>query len=334
MQNIFKITFVILGSIIGAGFISGQEINLFFNKHGSSGIIGIIFSGIIMGLIIRKTCLMIKEKNINNYQEFINETIPIKNKYIKLIINNLITIFLLISFFIMCSAFNSYFNQEFNIPIFLIGIINFILCYFIFKNNTKLIIKINEILIPIILILILFLIFKQNIIFNFEIINYNKIINPIYSGLIYASYNTILLIPFLITLNKLIINKKQINLFSLIFTIIIILIELIIFLLMNLLGNIKGIQIPLIYIANSMGNIYHYIYGAVIIGAIITSAISAGYGFLKNVAQTKKGYNILALTICFTSIFVSYFGFSNLVNLLYPIFGVLGLVQILFIFIE
>ena len=34
IKNIYKITFVIIGTIVGAGFASGQEIYTFFNKYG------------------------------------------------------------------------------------------------------------------------------------------------------------------------------------------------------------------------------------------------------------------------------------------------------------
>ena len=36
IKNIYKITFVIVGTIIGAGFASGQEIYTFFNRYGLS----------------------------------------------------------------------------------------------------------------------------------------------------------------------------------------------------------------------------------------------------------------------------------------------------------
>ena len=34
VKNIYKTSFVIIGTIIGAGFASGQEIYTFFNKYG------------------------------------------------------------------------------------------------------------------------------------------------------------------------------------------------------------------------------------------------------------------------------------------------------------
>lgn len=66
-------------------------------------------------------------------------------------------------------------------------------------------------------------------------------------------------------------------------------------------------------------------------GAIATTAISSAYGFLNNVSKNEKKYKQYTKIICILSIFAPLFGFSNLVNNLYPIFGFLGLVQLIFI---
>ena len=34
MKSILKVVFVVIGTVIGAGFASGQEIGLFFNQYG------------------------------------------------------------------------------------------------------------------------------------------------------------------------------------------------------------------------------------------------------------------------------------------------------------
>ena len=52
MKNILNVVFVIIGTLIGAGFASGQEINLFFFSNGEHGIYGIIISSLLMGIII------------------------------------------------------------------------------------------------------------------------------------------------------------------------------------------------------------------------------------------------------------------------------------------
>ena len=44
MKKILKAVFVIIGTLIGAGFASGQEIILFFQRFGWIGFLGLLFS--------------------------------------------------------------------------------------------------------------------------------------------------------------------------------------------------------------------------------------------------------------------------------------------------
>ena len=78
MKNVFKIVFVIIGTLIGAGFASGQEIYVFFFSYGIKGFIGIIISSVGMGVLIYKTLGIINKYNINSYKDLLD--ILIKNK--------------------------------------------------------------------------------------------------------------------------------------------------------------------------------------------------------------------------------------------------------------
>lgn len=110
--------------------------------------------------------------------------------------------------------------------------------------------------------------------------------------------------------------------------------SVIIYLLMNLFSNqIQNIELPIIYIASTLGGAGKYIYGIVVLIAIFTTAISTGYGFLSNTTKTRKKYLIASIVICIVSIFIGQIGFSNLINILYPVFGYLGIIQIIFLLI-
>lgn len=152
MKNILKIVFVITGAIVGAGFASGQEVYLFFFSHGIKGIIGIVLSSFIIGVVISKTLKIINDNNINTYNEFLDYLI--KNKKIKLLINSIINIFILVTFYIMIAGFGAYLQQEYKIDITLGSAILSLLCFIILKSNVKGFVKSNEILIPILLIVI------------------------------------------------------------------------------------------------------------------------------------------------------------------------------------
>ena len=141
MKNILKTVCVIIGTIIGAGFASGQEVYIFFFSHG------------IKGLII------IKYENIQNYDEFLENLI--RNKKIKDFADILINIFILISFYIMIAGFGAYLEQELHINSILGSGILSIICYFIFQSNLKGVVKVNQFLIPILIVVIVFVrIFK------------------------------------------------------------------------------------------------------------------------------------------------------------------------------
>ena len=104
---------------------------------------------------------------------------------------------------------------------------------------------------------------------------------------------------------------------------------------MNSFSNqIQNIDLPIIYIANTLGIWGKYIYGILILCAIFTTAISTGYGFLSNITRTKKKYFRFAIMICIFSIFIGQLGFATLINVLYPVFGYLGIIQIFFLLIS
>ena len=152
-MSILKVVFVIIGTLIGAGFASGQEIYTFFFSYGINGILGIVISSLIIGFTIYKTFKIVEKNNIKNYKDFLN--FFIKNEKIKELINSVINIFILVSFYIMIAGFGAYLQQEINLNSFIGSSILAILCVILFRTNINGIVKINEILIPILIVVVL-----------------------------------------------------------------------------------------------------------------------------------------------------------------------------------
>lgn len=337
MKNVLKIVFVIIGTLIGAGFASGQEIYVFFFSYGIKGFIGIIISSVVMGVLIYKTLGIINKYNINSYKDLLDILIKKKkeNKYFnfKNIVNLIINIFILVTFFIMIAGFGAYFEQQFGINSLIGSSILAILNFVIFLTSVKGVIKANELLVPMLIIFLVIIGFINIIDINIVklgnyIIRTNQS-NYILSAIIYSSYNSILLIPVLITLKKYINTKKQILFISLISTIIVILLAIIIFLILIRVDvDITKLEMPAVYVVSNIFKFLEIIYGFIILGSIFTTSISLGTSFLQNVSKNKKSYTQIAAIMCITSVLISKIGFSNLINLLYPIFGYLGLIQI------
>lgn len=232
----------------------------------------------------------------------------------------------------MIAGFSAYFSQELQIPNIIGTIIIAVLCYIIFMGNIESVIKVNTILIPILISCIILLILKniniyQNL--NAKLINNNVYIS-IYNAILYGSYNSILLIPILVSLKKYIKNQNQVICISLICSLILIILALAIYgLVLKIDININKIELPTVYVAGMSGKLYKYMYGGIILVSIYTSAISAGYGILENYIKEPKEYKTIAVLMCISSVLISKIGFSQLINSLYPVFGILGLVQII-----
>ena len=211
MKNVLKVVFVIIGTLIGAGFASGQEVYLFFFSYGMKGLIGILISSIIIGVVIYSTFNILNKYKINTYKDFLNILIP-KNTKLKIIANFIINIFILITFFIMIAGFGAYFEQEIGINRLVGSLILAIITFIVFMTSIKGVVKVNELIVPILIgfIFIIGIISIKNIhILNLE----NYVIRTNYtnfalSAVLYSSYNSILLIPVLITLNNYVKNKK------------------------------------------------------------------------------------------------------------------------------
>lgn len=159
--------------------------------------------------------------------------------------------------------------------------------------------------------------------------------NWLFTSILYASYNCVLLIPVLISIKEIIQNGKNIKYIAILVSIIMIVLLSIVFLfLINVDVNIKQLQMPAVYAINNIWPEIKKIYGIIILISIFTTAISLGLGFLKNVAVDKRSFNVFAVLMCATAVIFSGFGFANLVNLLYPILGVFGLIQIVTILMK
>lgn len=316
---------VIIGTIIGAGFASGKEIFTFFNVYGVYGLFGLIISGFVIGIVIYKTFCIIISYNITSYSDFINKTIR-KSNFINTVVCNIINIFLLISFIIMVAGFSAYFAQEFNISYVWGASLIAILSFFTFLKDMNRIIKINTYFIPFLIFIILLLGIKNLDCFTF--FEYNSTKTNFYwiiSSLLYASYNLIIVFPILISLKPYIHSLKNAKIVSVVVAFFLILMSGILFFLLNYyFVEVYSLELPTVYIATNLGSFYKYVCSLVILGAIFTTAISSGYGFLSNINIThKKLYTCVAFFMCLISISLCNMGFTTLLNLLYPILGCL-----------
>ena len=331
MIEVISITLVIIGALIGAGFASGQEIFSFFYIYGKNGIYGILIMSILIGIFIYKSLKIIYQKQVYNYNDFLK--LFIKNTKIRNVILWIVNVLLLVSFYIMVAGFGAYFEQEIGINRIIGSIVLNLLCVIVFFSNIKGVLKASNLIVPF-LIFFIFFIGIKNIVQIRTIDFYQMKNNWILSMLIYNSYNFILLMPVLISLKKQITKEKNIKKVSILVTIIILILSIsIFFLLLNAnINEIENQEMPIVYIISNYFNKYKKIYAFIVLASIFTTAISVGIGFLQNISKNSNSYPQFVLFMCITSLLMSNIGFSKLLNFIYPVFGYIGILQIVIIF--
>ena len=329
MREIFTIVLVLIGALIGAGFASGQEMYSFFYSYGIIGLVGIIVTCGLISLTIYKSLKLIYKRNINNYNEFLQ--VFIKNKKVTNIINKIMNILLLVTFYIMVSGFGAYFEQEMGINKFIGSSTLAILSALVFFTNVKGVLKVSEYIVPI---LIIFIIVIGGM--NLITIDVNQTIPIVKNGwllsaITYCSYNIILLIPVLITIRDQIKKESNIKYIAIIIGILMVIMSVMTFmLLMKSDVEISTLEMPIVYVIRKFFTKFKPIYAFIILTSIFTTAISIGISFLQNIVKKQKSYPQFVAFMCITSILISNFGFSKLVNFAYPLFGYIGIAQIIF----
>ncbi len=333
-KQILKITLVIIGALIGAGFASGQEIYLFFFSYGLKGMLGIVISSILFGLVIYKVFMIIIEYNIQNYKQFLETIIGTNTKLKKRVIdviNIVVNAFILATFFIMIAGFGTYLSEKFHIPQILGSSILAVLCIMILSKEVKGLLKLSEAIVPALMLFILIIgciTIRNTNILNLKDYLITKQSNWFISSIIYTSYNMILIIPILISLKN-VITKKGVTSIAILVGIITNILAICVYVTMVGITNIESLEMPISYAISTKFPYLQIVYGIMILSSILTTAISLGTGFIQNLQTSQKTRRKVLIAICGVSIPISTIGFSNLIQGLYPVFGYIGLLQIL-----
>ena len=328
-----RLASIYIGTVIGAGFASGQEIIHFFAIFGIKGIWGIGIATVSFSVIGAIVLLSVYNRKIKGYEDLI---FPIFGKNLGKVIEIVITLFLLTGFCVMLAGsgaiFSQQFNLSYNVGIYIMSIATFLTFIFSVKGISI----VNIVLVPILLIGIVsvgsMVILKEGLIFsNYEGASITNTGNWLTSAILYVSYNSIAAIVMMTSLLTIIPNKRTAIKGGLLGGLGLGLLA--VFILIPTLikyTDIQGLEIPMIKVAEVMGSKGGILYSFVLWFSMFTTAIANGYGCIKRLAylfDTKL--NIIACVFCICTIPLAKIGFTNLVSTLYPLFGYFGLFMII-----
>lgn len=336
MRNSWRdLASVYIGTVIGAGFASGQEIIQFFGVFGYKGIFGIILASVLFSALGAVVLLSVYRNRITCYSEYIT---PLFGRRISKIIELIVISFLFIGFCIMLAGSGAIFKEQLNISdnigIYLMAF----LCFLTLAFSVKGISFVNKLVVPFLIIGIVLVgstvMAKEGFVLsNFHGANITKTGNWITSSILYVSYNSISAIVMMTSLLPIITNKKQalkggiLGGLGLGIMAIFILLSILI-----LYTDVYNIEVPMAKVAQRLGSWCGYIYSIILWLAMFTTAIASGFGCVNRVYSSFKGNQLfISGVFCIIAIPFAKVGFSSLVSKLYPLYGYIGLFILIYI---
>lgn len=333
LSRIFQVSVVFIGTIVGAGLASGQEIKEFFTSYGVISFLGIIACGIfyiILGSIVSKISIKYK---LNSYSDVIRIVSP---NILGKITGVITTLYLICSASIILAGSGALINQFFGIPKIIGSLIMVGVAIFFLLKDTNGLIEVNSFIVPILIITITFITILYFILFK-DIVSFEQMtrFEPQKKGIalstiLYSGYNTLCCLGVLVPLSNQIRKPKTMFLGVTLGAIGLVVLSFAInFLLMINQPYIHKYEIPLLFVAQPFGHIIQALLLVVILLEMFSTEISDVYSISKTLNNTfnidfKKGIFIVILI----ALPISRIGFSNLISSLYPFFGLLSLVFI------
>lgn len=293
MRQVFKLVFLFVGVVIGAGFATGSEIVLYFKNN---GYFSVLFAAIIIGLLSVAFCYFGKFRN--------------NAKWLNILLKIVVFFGSIVTYCVMISGVSELIFTQFGVKYF--GIVVGLIVAFLMLYDIKIIKLLNLIIVPLIVILMIVLLAKSG--------------GEIYRGLdLFAAFKyagmNMLLGGYFLSEEGEQLSHKQIAYVGFFVTFI-----------MGLLMSIcyvismqaSSSSMPVFEVArrNSLGGLA----AIVVFLAIFTTLIGSGKGFVGLLEQLFPCKSLMFVFVFALSVFFDGLDFNLLIDYCYGYIGKIGFV--------
>ncbi len=327
--NIFKVAFLYMATIIGAGFASGQEIIRFFSMYYAGGFFGIILAGMLFSVIGYIVLSKVFSERISSYDEFL---FPMTGYFLGRLMEFIVMLFMSCIMCVMIAGLGNVLVELTGLAYRYCVAISAAATLLAIMSNIKGIVAISSFVSPVLIAGIIFVGFyilasKDTSVFSISSKMRLLTDNWVFSAILYVSYNTIIstvlmsrMLPYLksgkvskwggvlgggmLCVTALIINWALYSFYP---------------------HSIIS-EIPVLGIIQNNSKLLAHIYSIILILAMYTSAVTSGYCLTERISSKMKiNYKLVGAVLCAVVMPMSTLGFSSLIATLYPVFGYLGL---------
>lgn len=320
-----------IGTIVGAGFASGQEVLQFFACFGYKGLMGILVVTvlfIILGYMVMELGYRI---HAESHLDIVEAS---SGRILSAFSDILISFFLFGTLSAMFAGSGALMSQQFGLNPMAGGLIMAVLTVLTVLSGFNGTITSISIVVPFLIasavgvgIMSLFTEPEHTGVMSFTP-NIRLLRNWLWSAIIYTSYNTVTSFAILGPLGARARDMKAIRNGALLgglglgigacsmF-----------FALKHHFAKASSMEVPMLYVAGRISPAVQIIYGIVLLAEIYTTAVGNLYGFSARMAASgRPDSRLVTVLSALGAFFVSLLGFSNLVRYLYPLVGYAGII--------
>lgn len=314
---------VYTGTVIGAGFASGQEIWYFFSRYGPAGTRGLFLSTVLLSLLGAKAMEWGRRIGASSYHDFLNN---LAGKWPGRLGDLAITVFLLLLLGVMLAGSGAVaveWGGKWEWGCWATAG----LAVLVLSRRLEGIKGVNLVVIP--------LLFGAGIILNLQ---WDRAYFPLplplprafpggwtgtwwTAALQYSAYNLVLALPVLVTLYRLDDNPATLRRGGILGGVSL---GVLAFLFHRILmGAVSVGELPLFFLTREWSGWWRYGYGLVLWGELFSTLIAHGYGLATRLGPAESPRYILRVTsLLLFAMVIGRIGFARLVTNVYPLFGV------------
>ena len=340
--NFITLGFIFAGCFLGAGYLSGNELMQFFGDFGLNGIIGLLLSVSLIGLFGIMILFIAKKTGAEKFEDIV---FPHRNKFFSSFFGVLQAVLVFAIIVIMVAGASRLLFDAVGLSPALTAAVFCLITALIACTGLGGISKFFSFFVPVVaiftVIVAIALIIKNGmpIITKDTSLYVNELIgNPVFAAVTYLSYSifsSVGMISPLISRQK----HSRTYIYGVLFGVV-----LLIFIAMSILLSVftvpasKTAELPMFVAISGFGKIFSYVYAVLLFGGMFGTALTSlmsitNYARLKlNLSHSKSVFATAIFSVL--AYLASLLGFDKLIGTVYPLFGYLGILVLVFILIN
>ena len=327
--SMFQIASAYIGTVVGAGFASGQEVLQFFSSYGLNGLWGMLISSLLFFFIGYSILMLGRNLNARSHLDIVRHT---NGDLLGTLIDIVITVFMFGGLAAMLAGAGAIISEQFGAaPIWGVAAMAAAALVTV-VTGTQGVINAISFVVPFLIFSVLYISITsmlKNPITQAEIDTAGALggATPhwLLSAVNYASYNIMISIGILTTMGAATTSKKKLFWGALLGALGLVISMVAIFLgMVTNINDVSGKEVPMIEIANDISFAVRTLFAVVLFAEVYTTAVGNLFGLVQRISYRLPRW-LFAAAATVLAFAVAQLGFSNMVKYLYPAVGYGGM---------